>query len=76
MGRRDEDACMAHSGMLTKLNIQLFLGGLCLLLLSTLLAVVIDTHAKVTTSGYRFDAIDKELADHSNRIASLERTIK
>lgn len=70
---RREGECPAHSGMVAKLNVQLLLGGIGLLLLSTLLALVIDTHATVKTNSYRYDRLELTVDDHGTRITNLER---
>jgi hypothetical protein len=71
-GREIHKLCSMHSSHNTRLSLNLWFGGVGLLLLSTLLVLVIDTHSAVTNSSYRLMKMESVQDAQELRLRILE----
>lgn len=70
--RSPHEDCISHSALETKVHIQILFSGIGLLLMSTLLMLVIDTHSTITSSSQRLAKIEIQYDTLHTRIRALE----
>lgn len=74
--RSSHNSCLAHEGLVAKLNVNLLFGSIGLLLLSTLLALVIDTNASVKIAAQHVARLERELDGQQARIVAIEQLLQ
>ena len=71
--RQIHEECVVHSGTTKKLNINIFLNALGVILIAVVLVVIIDATSTIRSYHFRFEAVERELGELRARGASLER---
>ena len=65
--------CTAHSGMTAKLNANLIVNAVGVILIATLLTIAIDIRASTFANGANILHVEQELSELKGRVLELER---